>query len=284
MFGGNPTVTVFDAEELSDEEMVSIAKEMNLSETSFVLPSEKGDFRLRYFTRDGIEVKFCGHATVGALYAIEREKEYGVENAEQYKFRVETNAGLLDMEIDLTQPEGNIFKFHAPKIDLVEADQSADELARALGINPELIDTAVPAMREKTNNFLYLTAKSLDALGRLTIDFDRAREFAKQDGTVLYAVVTPNAFDAASHAHARCFAPQVGVLEDPFTGSMQGGFVAYLRHNQLIPADQQVIRTEQGHFLGRPGHVENHIVSRDPLDVQMHAEAVHVFATEIQMV
>jgi trans-2,3-dihydro-3-hydroxyanthranilate isomerase len=284
IFGGNPTVTVFDAEVLSDEEMKQIAREMNLSETGFVLPSSVGDFRLRYFTRDGTEVKFCGHATVGALYAIEREKEFGVENDQHYTFDVETNIGVLKMEIDLTHPEGNYFQFMAPKIDLVEAPHTAQELADALGINPALIDLEKPVMVERTHNYLYLTAASLDALGKVTINSESAIEFSKRDGTVLYSILTPEAFDPNNQVHARCFAPQVGVHEDPFTGSAQGGLIAYLLHNGMIPADQEIIRSEQGHFLGRPGHVEAQVLSRDPLEVQLHAEAVHVFSTDIHMI
>src|ERR1700733_1589477 len=81
MFGGNPTVTVLNADSLTDEEMKKIAREMNLSETGFVLSSQKADFRLRFFTPPGDEIKFCGHATVGALCAIAREGLFGCSSA-----------------------------------------------------------------------------------------------------------------------------------------------------------------------------------------------------------
>lgn len=76
-FGGNPAGVVLDADELDETMMRKIARELNLSETSFVLPSEKGKFQMRYFTPTGHEISFCGHSTVGALYMIAKEKRFG---------------------------------------------------------------------------------------------------------------------------------------------------------------------------------------------------------------
>src|ERR1035438_1546813 len=69
-FGGNPAAVVLDAQGISDADMQSIAREMNLSETAFLTPSQEGaDYRLRWFT-PGAEVTFCGHATVATGHAM----------------------------------------------------------------------------------------------------------------------------------------------------------------------------------------------------------------------
>ena len=80
-FGGNPAGVVLDAGRLDDATMRKIARELNLSETAFVMPSKKAAFQLRYFTPTGHEINFCGHSTVGALYMIAKEKRYGIEQA-----------------------------------------------------------------------------------------------------------------------------------------------------------------------------------------------------------
>ncbi len=89
-----------DAEQLDETLMRKITRELNLSETSFVLPSKRGDFRLRYFTPTGHEISFCGHSTVGALFVIAHEKRYRIDRPGIYDFNVETLSGILKMQAD----------------------------------------------------------------------------------------------------------------------------------------------------------------------------------------
>ncbi|WP_068471464.1 PhzF family phenazine biosynthesis protein [Candidatus Protochlamydia phocaeensis] len=281
LFGGNPTATVLNAERLSDEEMKKIAKEMNLSETGFVLPSRQADFKLRFFTPPGNEIKFCGHATIGALCALAKEKRLGMTEKKRYAFRVETNAGLLPMEVDLSDLEQPVYTFNAPKIDLVPAPYSLEEVVKALDIPGECVDWTKPLMLERTNQYLYFSAVSLETLGQMTIHVPKAIEFAKRDGIVVFCALTPHAFDSRHHVHARGFAPLVGVPEDPFTGSMQGGLAAYLLANQMIAPDAVRLVSEQGHFMNRPGFVDMEIQRQPVLNVRLHARAKHVFATKL---
>ncbi len=282
LFGGNQTVTVFNANSLSDDEMKKIAREMNLSETGFILLSQKADFRLRFFTPPGNEIKFCGHATVGALCSVVKDRLYGCTKDHNY-LTIETNAGLLNVEIILEPGREPQFIFDAPKIELVSAPYKLEEVIDALGVSKDLIDPSKPLMLEKTNNYLYLTARDLKSLEKINLDIPKAVNFAEKDKIVVFCILTNETFDSSYHIHARGFAPLVGVPEDPFTGSMQGGLAAYTIAQGMIHKSQKWIGVEQGHFMHRPGFVKLEISKADPIHVRLHGEAVHVFSSELRL-
>jgi trans-2,3-dihydro-3-hydroxyanthranilate isomerase len=281
LFGGNPTVTVLDADSLSDSDMKKIAREMNLSETGFVLASEKATFRLRFFTPPGNEIKFCGHATVGALCTVARKRLFGCTQPKNH-LTIETNAGILNVEIDLSNSLAHRFIFDAPKIELIPSPYTIDQITAALGISMDLIDPSKPVMLEKTNNYLYFTARNLDCLGRIRPNMQQAIDFAEKDKIVVFCILTNETFDSQNHLHVRGFAPLVGVPEDPFTGSMQGGLAAYAFTQKMIEP-MQWIGVEQGHFIERPGSVKLEVTQMTPIQVRLHSEAVTVFASELTL-
>lgn len=283
-FGGNPAGVVLDAALLDEEIMRKIAREMNLSETAFVLPSKKGNFNLRYFTPTGDEVAFCGHSTVGALYMLAHEKREGMRGAGHYHFTVETLAGLLDMQIKIGKDESITILYEAPKIDWVIAPWSHEELCEALGIDPILIDASLPIFLERTNRTLMMGVRSLKELGTIHIDLKRAEGFARRENIVVFALVSQETFDPANDAHIRCFAPAVGIPEDPFTGSILGGIAAYLLENGLIDKKKRVLGVEQGHFMKRPGHVKIYVKKgKEGYQATIVAHAVHLFSTQMQL-
>lgn len=281
LFGGNATVTVLEADTLSTEEMQKIAREMNLSETGFILKSSKADFRLRFFTPPGDEIKFCGHATVGALCTIVREKLFGCTKLHN-RYTIETNAGVLNVDIDLTNIEHPQYVFDAPKIELVPSSYSLEQVAKALDIPFDLLDHTKPVMLEKTNNYLYFSAKNLECLEKAVPDMQKAVAFAAKDKIVVFCILINAAIDPQNHVHTRGYAPFVGVPEDPFTGSMQGGVAAYTLSQGMIKPTQW-IGVEQGHFMGRPGSVKLEVTHMDPIRVRLHAEAVPVFSSQLRL-
>ena len=122
------------------------------------------------------------------------------------------------------------------------------------------------------------------ALKQIDLDVRGAVEFAQADRIVVFCVMTCQTFDADNHVHARGYAPLVGVPEDPFTGSMQGGLAAYLHVNEMITPDVGMVGSEQGHFIGRPGAVQIEITETEPqFRARMHANARSVFETEMTL-
>lgn len=252
-FKGNPCAVLPFALDLSAEEMQTIARETNLSETSFVLPSSKADFRVRYFAPWG-EVPFAGHPTIATAFLLASEGKIAFqENKAQVTFQFEV--GVLPLEI---------FKDEA-RIKVVMTQQTPQfrtivpwEKVRSCfnlfeeefleSLFPQVVSTGVP--------FLIVPLKSLEALRRAEMKRERLRNLLEElgiSGSFLFSLET---IDLRNDTHARLFNPY-GMGEDPFTGSASGALAAYV-YSYLNP--KRILRMEQGHFLGRPGIGEAELV------------------------
>lgn len=283
-FGGNPAGVVLDAGELDETNMRKIARELNLSETAFVLPSKKGDFQMRYFTPTGHEITFCGHSTVGALYMIAKEKRFGISRAGAYNFQVETLCGILKMEAAIDDEEEIRVAYEAPKIILKHVNISHENIAKAAGFELDLVDQSFPVMYEKTNKDLFVVIRSLEDLKKIDCDSKSLTQFSKQHNIVALCLLTREAFDKKNQFHMRCFAPMVGIPEDPFTGSVLGGLTAYVDMFEMLPKGSHSFHVEQGHFIERPGVVKVEFSkSRGNYHAKVFAQAVHCFSTEINL-
>lgn len=281
-FNGNPTTAVLGAETLAYEEMQDIAIEMNNSECSFILPSTEADFRLMFFTCEGHEIKFCGHAAIGALCAIAKEDLFNCSK-KNGKFKVVTNAGISEMEVNTNNPSKPVFIIGVPNADLVPSPFTLDEISNSLRIPKDSLDSTKPAMLDQTNRYLFMSSPNIEKLGSFEIDFQQATLFAKANQITIFCIMTNEVFDTQNHLHARAFAPLISVYEDPFTGSMQSGLVAYALENDLLEPELQFVKTEQGHFLGRPGEAKVEIIQRSPLTSRLHAHAHHLFSGSLQL-
>lgn len=283
-FGGNPAGVVLDADALDETMMRKIARELNLSETAFVLPSKQGAFQLRYFTPTGHEISFCGHSTVGALYMIAKEKRFGISKSGDYAFDVETLSGILKMQVAIDEDEEIQVSYETPTIKLNQSTLSHLGIARAAGIEPSLIDPSFPVMYEETNKDLFIVVRSLEDLKKIDCDSKSLAQFSKQHDIVALCLLCPDAIDRSNQFHMRCYAPLVGIPEDPFTGSVLGGLTAYVDMFGLLPKGSHSFRVEQGHLLGRPGVVEvQFIKKRGTYHAKVFAHAVHCFSTEINL-
>lgn len=282
-FSGNPAGVVLDADHLSETVMKKITREMNLSETSFLLKSKEADIRLRYFTPNGSEVKFCGHSTVGALYMLARQEKLNITKPGLYKLTLETLIGILPVAITLAQDQTITVEFETPAVDLVMSEMTYDEVAQALGIPLHVIDQTKPIMFEKNNQDLYVTIKTLTDLESLNVDQKSAKQFSDNHDIVAFALLTNQTFADNSHIHMRCFAPLVGIPEDPFTGSVLGGLATYIRKNELIASEMTQVRVEQGHFIARPGFVDLKLPQECGEPPVIVAKARHFFSTKIDL-
>lgn len=279
IFGGNPAGVVTNADGLGDGQMLAIAREMNLSETAFVLQttSPEADLKLRYFTPTS-EVKFCGHATVGALYQLAQLNMFGLGSAPR-AIKVETNIGVLSMATVSGESGQTKIAFTAPEVDLQEYNLQGEEFAKKFGISPDTLVKNAKVLIDRNLNYLYIPATSLKKLGELQFNFGQIRQQFAGEGIVVFCLYTNETFGDDSHLHARGLAPLVGIDEDPFTGSMQAGLVRAAQHNSLINQQQQTITVEQGNFIGRPGFAE--IKQNGGLTII--ANAAHVFSTKLDI-
>jgi PhzF family phenazine biosynthesis protein len=282
-FSGNPGGVVLDANNLSDTMMKKIAREMNLSETAFVLHSKKADIKLRYFTPSGAEVKFCGHSTVATLYMLAHNKILG-EKLGRYELTIEAKVGIIPAAVTVKADDNITIEFRTPKITLINSKFSHQEIAEALGMPLAMINQHQPIMFEKTNQDLYLVINTLRELGKLQIDQKSAKQFAEKNNIVVFTLLCNETLAHNNHIHMRCFAPAVGIPEDPFTGSVLGGLAQYLTQNHLVDKRTHRLRIEQGHFIERPGIVELDISPSSKYNTPLViAKARHFFSTEINL-
>ncbi len=257
-FKGNPLAVFPHSEGITDEEMQFIANEMNLSETVFVLPSEKALRRLRIFTPRQ-ELPLAGHPVVGtwnllAHLGVTPQSENGSVQIEQ-----EVNLGILPVEIEfqngkpaqvvMTQGE-----FLADKIISDEAE--IKKLAAGLGLqrNDLISENNLPIQVVSTGiKALDVQVKSLEALGRCRINSNLLSEVYLKYGAVGVYAWTFETFESDSKVHARFFAPDDNIPEDAATGSAAGSFSGYLIHHGAIDTNRFII--EQGDFMNRSSRI-----------------------------
>jgi len=282
LFGGNPAGVVTNADGLSDEQMKKIAREMNLSETAFVLPSQTADVRLRFFTPDGSEIKFCGHATVGTLHQLAKLELYGLTGAESKTIEVETGAGVLGMTISRDDSGDPRVTFVAPKVVLEPYRLQGEAFAAAFSISPEALLPNGKILIDRKLNYVYVPIRSLKHLGSLQFDFNNIRKQFAKENIIVFSFFTNETINDQSDLHARGLAPLVGVDEDPFTGSSMAGVISVAKQNQLVDATKQELRVEQGNFIGRPGNalVRHNLKTNE---IAVTAQAVGVFSTQLEL-
>jgi trans-2,3-dihydro-3-hydroxyanthranilate isomerase len=266
-FCGNSLAVFPEGEEISDENMMNIAREMNLSETVFVLPprDEKTLRRLRIFTPTR-EIPFAGHPIVGTWNALAREGVVPIPDGGNgwTKLLHEVGIGVLPVDIEFkeSQPVQVVMTQGAFAIS-AEIDDSSEqaEIARALGLNREDLDESLPIQVISTGlSFLAVPVRSLADLRRCRVNASLLTEIYQRPGGTGCLVFSRETIEVgAARAHARMFAPGDNIAEDPATGSATGALGAYLIHHNAIslePVDGKFsFIIEQGDFILRPSRI-----------------------------
>ncbi len=255
-YGGNPAGVVLGSDNLNDEQIHKIARELNVRETVFVSGSYTADYLFRYMSPTG-EVDFSGHATIAAFHALVEE---GLAELSQdvTMFSLETHSGVLQVDIVKNETTG----LHEVQITHEKpeflATYDSVEYAEALGLHLVDIMSLYPIQTVNTGlPTLMVPVISLDALKKVKPDWDKLDELSNDADYVAIQVFTKEAHEVTSDAHARHFAPALGVREDYVSGAAAGCQGSYMVHYGWISSINQVtsIVIEQGHFMNRPGKV-----------------------------
>jgi PhzF family phenazine biosynthesis protein len=245
-FQGNPAGVVY-SDDLNDEEMQLIARELNVSETAFISKSDLADFHLRWFTPK-VEVKLCGHATIASMHyliqlgLIKRNKE----------ITFNTLSGILTC-----YSKGDLYylKLPIPKIELFRGNR--EEILKALSIKAESVNHNFPFLLAD-QSYLFIFIKSLAELGELKPDYVSLLNLTEQKNEFeAVTVFTKETFEKTNSAHLRFFAPAFGIDEDPVTGSANGPLLLVLMEMGLVDKNTSggTFIFEQGDFIGRKGRV-----------------------------
>lgn len=241
-FGGNPLAIFTDARGLSDDQMQSLAREMNLSETTFVLPpADPGHAaRVRIFTPT-TEMAFAGHPMVGTGWYLARQ---GL--AQAGRLTLEVPAGLVEVKVTET---GAVVE--APRTLSLGAAPPVDVVAECVGL--QVADIVVASHQPRVAgvgaDFLFAEVTS-DALARATPDVGAIRRAIADHPDLNGALFIHLYVREGWRLRTRMFAPLDGVFEDPATGSANAALAAFLL--SLRPDDQAAFDITQGVEMGRP--------------------------------
>jgi len=244
---GNPAGIVLDAEGLTDDSMQRIAREVAFNETAFILPSEVADVRIRFFT-PGHETNLCGHATVGAVYALWARGMMGEIRT------IETKAGVLPVSIRQDAARGTMVRMRQAAPDFHDFDGDRVQLAASMGLEPDDLDLRLPIRYGSTGSWtLVVPIRSLDAFARMKPDAARFPEILTWNPRASVHPFVAEAIDPACQAHARHFSsPFSQTKEDPVTGTASGVMAAYWL-DMMSREDRVSIAIEQGLEIDRPG-------------------------------
>ncbi|MFN2227641.1 MAG: PhzF family phenazine biosynthesis protein [Anaerolineae bacterium] len=268
-FGGNPLAVFPRAEGLGDDEMQALAREMNLSETTFVLPPRApgADFRVRIFT-PARELPFAGHPVVGSHWVL---AHLGRVELQAPVTRVHFELGVGVLPADLHVVDGRVERVVMTQdrpqfLATLDAVQVA-RLAEGLGLPPaaieetglpvQVVSTGVPQMMVPLRSLAEV--QGLEAQG---LNVAALNDVCRAVGTECVHVFCLETERPEATVHVRMFAPLLGVPEDPATGSANGALGAYLVRHGAVPAAEAVAKavaapttyivSEQGAEMGRP--------------------------------
>jgi trans-2,3-dihydro-3-hydroxyanthranilate isomerase len=230
---GNQLAVFTDAREIPEDLLQPLAREMNFSETVFVLPKESdGHARIRIFTPT-IEIPFAGHPTLGTAFVLAAPLQLG-------EIRLETGSGVVPVRLEREGPRIVFGRMEQP-IPTVEPYENEAELLDALGVARSELPVEV---YDNGLRHVYIALPSEDDVAALKPDLARLAE--------LPAVLGINTFAGADlRWKTRMFAPGDGVPEDPATGSAAGPLALHLaRHGRIDFGDE--IEISQGAEIGRP--------------------------------
>lgn len=248
--GGNPAGVVLDSPVLSDEQMKKVTRELSVSESAFVFPSKKADYKIRFFSPE-VEVELCGHATIATFYTMALQGVFSQDCVTTQ----ETGVGVLPVNIMFSDDKtvDRVMMTQGKPI-LKDIYLDIPQIADSLNISIDGIEESFPKQIASTGLFtLPLCIKSFGVLKTIKPNFKKIEDICKRVGAGSFHLFTFDTVEPESTYHARNFCPSYGVNEDPVTGTANGAVCSYLIKNRIIKENSLVC--EQGDIIGRPGRV-----------------------------
>jgi PhzF family phenazine biosynthesis protein len=240
--GGNPAGVLFSQEMIKDEEMLKIAKEVNYSETAFLVKQDD-TFRIRYFSPE-TEIAFCGHATIASGYCIGEKFGFG-------NYDLVLNDGTIQIEVG-QKDEKSFTSISSMKTHSKDIDESfIDEIIDAFSFDKSDLDENYPIrIAFSGNNHLIIFLKDRSKLQEMTYDFDKVKALVEKEKIVTINILYK---ENDNLYHSRNAFAYGGVVEDPATGSAAIALGEYLRDNGFKKSGE--IEVLQGFDMGQPSQL-----------------------------
>ncbi len=275
---GNALAVFPDASGMASATMQRVARELNLSETTFVLPKESSDdaTRVRIFT-PAAELPFAGHPTIGTAYVLRR---FGYLAADARTFTLSENVGRVPIRVD--DGEDPIIWLMTPTIRKL-AEFSRDRCARALSLAPDRLAPGVPCEQLSAGSpLIFVAVKDRTAVDDARLDSPAFLDLVRQsrEATSMFVFAATK-----TGAYSRMFAPQLGIIEDPATGGATGPLAAFMmKHGLVAASDGTRFVSEQGVKMGRRSllHVLVH-GDRGERGIEVGGNVVHVASATLQL-
>jgi trans-2,3-dihydro-3-hydroxyanthranilate isomerase len=255
-FGGNPLAVFSDARGLSGQQMQAIANELNLSETTFVLPptDPANDFKVRIFTAQ-IEMPMAGHPTIGTAFTL-AARGMAEPNGPETLVRFEEKVGLIPVKIRWEKGKAVFCQMqqNLPEFGPVVPDKK--QVADILSLPVEALDETLPVEVVSCGvPYLIVPLKTLSDIEKIRLRPELMAALKPSINNANLYVFTRDAVTDQAHLHSRMFWLENGIFsEDPATGSASGPLGCYaVRHHLFDPAARLELTNEQGFEMNRPG-------------------------------
>lgn len=242
---GNPAGVVVDASSLSDEQMQTIARELGFSESAFVLPSERADYKIRFFTPKQ-EVDYCGHATLASYHMLFQLPE----NVGKTSLTQDTKAGVFTV----TKNDDGMLLMQQKHPTFLDAEEDKTAIARILGVSEDGIHPSLPVQVVATNvPKLIVPMATVEALQTIQPDYRAMKQYIESHtGNGIYCFTISE--HTAHNLAARYFNPAVGINEDPATGTAAGQLACYI-DKYFYQGRLKQISINQGMWMGQSSDI-----------------------------
>jgi trans-2,3-dihydro-3-hydroxyanthranilate isomerase len=248
-YEGNQLAVFRKANDLSDDDMQTLAREMHFSETTFIMSDENrdGGFDVRIFTPEH-EIPFAGHPTLGTAFIIQQEI------IGQPVERVVLNLRVGQIPVNFKYKGKEVENLWMRQINpTFGATFDRQTISQVLNIDPADIDDRYPIQEVSTGTpFFMVPLKTLSAVKRASINRDRFFGLIVNTQAKAILIFCPETKGDDNHLTVRVFADYYGVPEDPATGSANGCLAGYLVKHRYFGKDRIDLKVEQGHQINRP--------------------------------
>ncbi|MDP4001410.1 MAG: PhzF family phenazine biosynthesis protein [bacterium] len=238
---GNPAGVVIDANNLTDNQILQITRDLGFGESAFLQKSDKADYKIRLFSVEG-EVNVCVTATIAAAFVIGN-----ITNLERITFETKLGVRNIDRKKDglilLEQVKPNFFN---TKID-------RNKIAKLLSVPEDSFLDYPMVIGDAGTPKLIIPMKSLDSLFAIKPDLKGISEYCKETGAQGFYPFSLETKKSDSDFHARQFNPLAGIDEDPVTGIAAAVLAQYLKDYHIIEKSSLV--GEQGYIINKPGEI-----------------------------
>ena len=249
-FEGNQLAVFPEPSDLSEELMQKIANEFNLSETTFVFPSDKDncDCKVKIFTPQR-ELPMAGHPTIGTAFTLLQYELIKPKNKNYLVF--EEGVGPVKVEFELKNGKPSLIFMNQPIPEFGSIFSGTSKIAELLSLNKADVSSDLPIQVISSGvPFLFVPLNSIEAVKNAKVRIDLLDKVLKGFETMQLFIFTTETEHKDSLVHCRMFAPSFGIVEDPATGSAHGPLGAYLVKYGL--SDGKRFISEQGFEMGRP--------------------------------